>query len=67
MKGTFAERPKKPKKVVVHEDPAETKKVKRKAAKEQARVFQQQAAPALVQQPAPVQTGKTFVVSPFKC
>uniref|UniRef100_A0A1B6MHN3 RRM domain-containing protein n=1 Tax=Graphocephala atropunctata TaxID=36148 RepID=A0A1B6MHN3_9HEMI len=57
MKGTYAERPKKPKKVIPHDDPAETKKVKRKAAKEQARVYQQQTAPAPVVQPPPVQTG----------
>ncbi|XP_046679339.1 U1 small nuclear ribonucleoprotein A [Homalodisca vitripennis] len=57
MKGTYAERPKKPKKTVPHDDPAEAKKVKRKAAKEQARVYQQQSAPTPVQQPPPLQTG----------
>lgn len=42
MKGTYSERPKKAKRVPQQEDPAESKKSKRKAAKEQARIFQQQ-------------------------
>lgn len=51
-----------------HEDAAEAKKLKRKAAKEQARVYQQQTAPAPVApvpQPAPVQMGnfKIFISS----
>lgn len=42
MKGTFSERPKKPKKApVVAEDTADTKRQKKKAAKEQARIQQQ--------------------------
>lgn len=64
MKGTFSERPKKPKRVMpaqaAQEDAAEAKKMKRKAAKEQARVYQQQSAPAPVvpvPQPVPMQMG----------
>lgn len=64
MKGTFSERPKKPKRVmpaqIAQEDAAEAKKMKRKAAKEQARVYQQQIAPAPVApvpQPVPMQMG----------
>lgn len=64
MKGTFSERPKKPKRVMpaqaAQEDAAEAKKMKRKAAKEQARVYQQQSAPAPVvpvPQPLPIQMG----------
>ncbi|XP_054275476.1 U1 small nuclear ribonucleoprotein A [Macrosteles quadrilineatus] len=64
MKGTFSERPKRPKKVVSHDDAADSKKVKRKAAKEQARVYQQSLAPAPaapVQQMPVVQPGAATV------
>lgn len=63
LKGTFTERPKKPKRTVpVPEDPAESKKSKRKIAKEQARMFQQQQQQLQqpvtpVQQPPPMQPG----------
>lgn len=78
MKGTFSERPKKPKRVmpaqIAQEDAAEAKKMKRKAAKEQARVYQQQTAPAPVApvpQPVPMQMGKfrfciSFVAPQFR-
>lgn len=63
LKGTFTERPKKPKRTApVPEDPAESKKSKRKIAKEQARMFQQQQQQlqqpiAPVQQPPQIQPG----------
>uniref|UniRef100_A0A1B6DUX3 RRM domain-containing protein n=1 Tax=Clastoptera arizonana TaxID=38151 RepID=A0A1B6DUX3_9HEMI len=51
MKGTYTERPKKPKRVPVPaEDATESKKAKRKAAKEQAKIFQAQQ--QQLQQPA---------------
>lgn len=44
MKGTFQEKPKRVKRVVGVDDPNEQKKAKKKAAKEQARLMNQQAA-----------------------
>jgi hypothetical protein len=69
MKGTFSERPKKAKRVppAVEETAVDTKKAKRKAAKEQARLNTTGGATPIVQQvthvggygqPSPMQPGK---------
>lgn len=51
MKGTFSERPKKVKRVpAIEEASTDTKKAKRKAAKEQARQLNPGGAPPVVQQ-----------------
>jgi hypothetical protein len=70
MKGTFSERPKKVKRVppAIEEASVDTKKAKRKAAKEQARLNSGGATPMVQQvthvggygQASPMQQGKQF-------